>query len=60
MIYKKKEDFKHKVEIKEEKGSDNFTISFYSDCGKFHTWECIDEVEMTPLELLNIIRGCDE
>jgi len=59
LLYKKQEDVKYKIETKKKKDSDNITITFYADCGKFHTWECIDEVEMTPLELLNRIRGCD-
>jgi len=59
ILYKKQEDIKYRVTIKEVKSSDNVIFTFDADCGKFHTWEVIDEVEMTPLELLNRIRGCD-
>ena len=59
LLYKKQEDVKYRVTIKEVKNSDNVVFTFDTDCGKFHTWECIYEVEMTPIELLNRIRGCD-
>ena len=54
LLYKDKEDIKISVKIKQDEN--NVVMLFYCDGGKFGTHEMLDEIEITPKELLTILQ----
>lgn len=56
LLYKEQKDIIHSVEIKHHKDSDKVHMLFYCDGGKFGTDEILDEYDLTPLELLEILQ----
>lgn len=55
LLYKKHEDLEYTVEITQEDGK--VKMLFWDDGGKFGTHEILDEYEVTPLELLEILQA---
>ncbi len=53
LLYKDKQTIT--CDISQEDGI--VTIVFYSDGGKFGTYETLDELKLTPEMLLNVLQG---
>jgi len=58
LLYKKQEDLTYKIEVTLKDSKIN--LLFSADCGKHGTDEVLDEYDLTPLELLNILQGNEE
>ncbi len=56
-LYKDEKDVEISVEVRQSGG--NINLLFTADCGKFGTDEIIDEIDITPKELLESIRGLE-
>lgn len=57
LLYKPKEEQVVSVEIEQKDGK--LFMTFYSDGGKFGTTETLDEYEITPKALLDILQALD-
>jgi hypothetical protein len=55
LLYKKSEELEYSVEIK-TLDSGKINLLFWDDGGKFGTHEILDEFDLTPLELLEILQ----
>lgn len=53
-LYKEPKDFIYEVDIIQKNGTIN--LLFSNDGGKFGTHEILDEFNLTPLELLEILQ----
>lgn len=61
LLYKDEKDLVYEVEIRSKHSIpqayiDKITFIFSNDGGKFGTHEILDEHELTPLELLEILQ----
>ena len=56
LLYKKTEDLVYSAEIKERDDDGRIDIVFYSDCGKYGASEILDDFELTPKELLELLQ----
>jgi hypothetical protein len=54
LLYKDPKDLITTVDIRQENGEVIF--DFFSDCGKHHTDEHIDEIRITPEKLLVMLK----
>lgn len=60
LLYKPQEEITYSVTIVERKEEDNLVLTFYCDGGKFGTHEVLDEYNLTPLRLLEILQERDD
>jgi len=58
LLYKDKEDVKISVKVTEKDGSIN--LLFTSDCGKHGMDEIIDEYDLNPEQLFNMLSWVDD
>ena len=58
LLYKPKEEQTLNCKIKQEDGK--IVLDFYSDCGKFGTYEMLDGYKLTPERLLQILQDRDD
>ena len=56
-LYKNKKDITTSVDMQMKDGVLN--LLFHSDCGKHGTDEILDEYDLTPLQLLEILQRLD-
>lgn len=57
LLYKDKSEVEYKVSISQENGK--VKLRFTCDGGKFGTDETLDEYELTPKQLLDILQKTD-
>lgn len=55
ILYKESEEVVYEVEITQKDG--NINLLFSNDGGKFGTDEILDEYDLTPLQLLEILQA---
>lgn len=55
-LYKEPEDIVFEAYVEPRKDHENIKITFSNDGGKFGTHEILDEYDLTPLQLLEILQ----
>lgn len=60
LLYKDQKNLIYEATIKQRKDTDNITIEFHSDCGKFGTHESLAGYSLTPKRLLEILHDRED